>query len=160
MITDYTTFNDVRAALGVDDKDLPDSVLALDIYSAGLTQDLEDVDVNLPDTYLTVSAESSPTAQQTRFLSCCSMFAAYAVASRLTATMPLFAPQQETDGKAQAGRFDNAYKDVAGAVVGQCEEARTSLLNAYNALFYTEKKSAIKSYFGVISPSSDPVTGL
>ena len=68
MITDYTTFNDVRAALGVDDKDLPDSVLALDIYSAGLTQDLEDVDVNLPDTYLTVSAESSPTAQQTRFL--------------------------------------------------------------------------------------------
>lgn len=159
MITDYTTFDDVRAALGVDDKDLPDSVLSLDIYSAGLTQDLEDIDVDLPDTYLSVSAVGAPTAAQTRFVTCCSMFAAYAVASRLTATMPLFAPQQESDGKAQAGRFDGAYKDVVNVVVGQCEEARTRLLNAYNSLFLTEKKTVAKSYFSIINPSSDPVAG-
>lgn len=51
LITDYTTYDDVRAVLGVSTDELEDTTLALETYASALLLDLEDVDVALPAAY-------------------------------------------------------------------------------------------------------------
>lgn len=160
MLTDYTTYDDVRAALGVSDDDLPDAVLSLPLYSAVLTQEFEDIDLDVEATYLETEALVSPTAQDVRFLKACELFATYAVAKQLTAALPLFAAKQVTDGKAQISRFDNPYKDVVTQVIAQYEKARARLVAAFTDVTAGTATIIAKSYFGIISPSTDPVTGI
>lgn len=157
MITTYTTYNDIRAALGVSLDDIKDSVLSLDIYSDSLTQEFEEISLDLETTYTTKSALPTPTAAETRFITACNLFATYCVAKQLTAAMPLFAAKQLSDGKAQVSRFDNPYKDVVAQVLAQYEKARSRLLAAFEAITTTTTVSQSKSYFAVISPSTDPV---
>lgn len=160
MLTDYTTYDDIRAALGVSDDDLPDSVLALPLYSAVLTQEFEDIDLDVESTYVATELLNTPTAQDVRFMKACELFATYAVAKQLTAALPLFAAKQVTDGKAQISRFDNPYKDVVTQVIAQYEKARARLVAAFADVSAGTTVLIAKSYFGVISPSVDPVTGI
>ena len=160
MLIDYTTYNDVRAALGVSDENIPDAVLALNVYADTLTQDLEEVDLTLESTYTTTKALPVKTAAEARFLTACNLFATYSVAKQLTATMPLFAAKQVTDGKAQISRFDNPYRDVIAQVTAQYEKARTRLVAAFGAIGAVTTATVAKSYFGIVSPSVDPVTGV
>ena len=160
MLIDYTTYNDVRAALGVSDEDIPDAVLALNLYADTLTQEFEEIDLTLESTYTVTKALPVKTAAETRFLTACNVFATYSVAKQLTATMPLFAAKQVTDGKAQISRFDNPYKDVIAQVTAQYEKARTRLVAAFGAIGAVTTETVAKSYFGIVSPSVDPVTGV
>jgi hypothetical protein len=160
MLTDYTTYNDVRAALGVSEEDIPDEVLSLNLYGDTLTQEFEEISLTLESTYISTIALPTPTDIEVRFISACSLFAAYSVAKQLTAAMPLFAAKQVTDGKAQVSRFDNPYKDVIAQVTAQYEKARSRLVAAYGLIVSVTTVVAPKVYFGVVSPSVDPVTGV
>jgi len=160
MLIDYTTYNDVRAALGVSEEDIPDSVLDLNLYADTLTQEFEEIDLTLESTYATTESLAAPTAAETRFITACNLFATYSVAKQLTATMPLFAARQVTDGKAQISRFDNPYRDVIAQVTAQYEKARTRLVAAFGAIGAVTTATVAKSYFGIVSPSVDPVTGV
>lgn len=160
MLTDYTTYNDIRAVLGVSEDDLTDTTLALQIYEDYLTQELEDVDIDLPDTYTTTAALPAPTAAETRFVKACSLFATFSVARTLTASLPLFAAKQITDGKAQVSRFDNPYKDAIKSINEQYEVLKTRLIAALGAIGTITTAATVQRYFAVISPSVDPVTGL
>ena len=71
MLTDYTTYADIRGALGVSEEEITDAVLALTLYEDGLVQDLEDVDTTIPDTYQATAELDTPTAQEMRFLRAC-----------------------------------------------------------------------------------------
>ena len=42
-LTDYTSYDEVRAALGVSAEELEDETLQLDFYSISLTAELEDI---------------------------------------------------------------------------------------------------------------------
>lgn len=160
MLTDYTTYNDVRAALGVSEEDIPDDVLGLNLYGDTLTQEFEEISLTLESTYISTIALPTPTDIEVRFISACSLFAAYSVAKQLTAAMPLFAAKQVTDGKAQVSRFDNPYKDVIAQVTAQYEKARSRLVAAYGLIISVTTVTTPKVYFGVILPSVDPVTGV
>lgn len=159
MLTDYTTYNDIRAALGVSDEDLEDETLALSLYSGALTQELEDISVTLPDTYAAKKAVTSPTALEVRFLTACSLFATYSVAKMLTAALPLFAAKQVGDGKAVVQRFDNPYRETIKSVNNQYDQMRNRLVVALGAVGSGSAPTVSKAYFGVISPDVDPVTG-
>lgn len=160
LLTDYTTYADIRAALGVEDSDVPDATLALALYSDNLQIELEDVALTLPATYVTTKALLTPTDDQLRFLQAARMFAAYAVAKHLTDSLPLFGLETETDGKASYKRFNNPYKEVIEAAQRQYGRFRTRLDQAFSAVNSTSAgTSTTKTYFAVASPSSDPVTG-
>ena len=159
MLTTYTDYASVRAVLGVSDDDLDDATLALSLYSDDLTQSLEDVAIDIEATYATTKAKITPTAQETRFLTACRLFATYAVAKTLTAALPLFAAKDVTDGKAAVGRFDNPYKDVIRSINEQYGMSRNRLIATLTAMGTTSTASVARVYMAVASPSSDPVTG-
>ena len=159
MLTDYTGYNDIRAALGVSDEDLEDATLALSLYSDQLTQELEDIAITLPDTYATVKALPTPTTVQQRFLKACQLFATYAVAKQLTAALPLFAAKQVTDGKAAVQRFDTPYRDTIKNVLEQYDKQRTRLIASLDSIGSSTKAAVTPVYFAAVSPAYDPVTG-
>ena len=160
MLTDYTEYASIRAALGVSTDDLEDTTLALTLYEDALTQDLEDIDLTLPNTFATTKAKDTPTAQETRFLEACRLFATYSVAKQLTAALPLFAAKQVGDGKAVVQRFDNPYRDTVKNVLEQYGKQRTRLVAALAAIGTAGKVSVAPVYVSVVAPSYDPVTGV
>lgn len=161
-LTNYTTFDDIRAALGVTSDELGDDTLGLDLYPANLEMELEDVDVNLLAAFNATAliAEGTRTDAEKRFYSTTKLFATYAVARQLGAALPLFAPKDVTDGKAAVGRFaSNPYKDTLKALEAQYGYVKGKLVAAYAALSAGTKVSVTQIFMGVSSPSSDPVTG-
>jgi hypothetical protein len=60
MLTDYTTYNDLRAAIGVSSTDLPDEVLSLNLYELILKQEFEAIDLTLESTYIMTEALTTP----------------------------------------------------------------------------------------------------
>lgn len=158
MISDYTTPGEIRAILGVDVTDIDDATLALPIYEKYLLSDLEDIDVTLPDTYTTTKALLTPSASELRFLRCAQVFATFSLGKQLTGSLPLFALKQETDGKAQATRFDNPYKDVAKNVAAEYERAKTKLLQAMQALGSSTTVTTPRTYFSTVGLATDPIT--
>jgi hypothetical protein len=159
MLTDYTTYDDIRAALGVSTDELVDTTLALTLYADYLTGELEDINVTLPATFVSIKAIPSPTDVQTRFLQAARLFATFAVAKQLTAALPLFAAKQVGDGKATVARFDNPYKDTIMSVNEQYGKMRNRLVTALAAVGTASADKVVSVYLGVASPSVDPVTG-
>jgi len=158
LITDYTTYADVRAALGVSDEELEDATLALESFAIGLKLDLEDVDLTLPAAYDALPA--TRTDAQERFYATARIFAMYAVARQLTTSLPLFSPKTVSDGKASIGRYaDGPYKDVIKRVQAEYDRYRTRLEKAYAAMNSTGYTLTIPTFISVVSPASDPVTG-
>lgn len=158
MISDYTTPDEIRAVLGVDVTDIDDTTLALPIYEKCLLSELEDIEVTLPDTYATTKALPIPTTAQARFLRTAQVFATFALAKQLTGSLPLFALKQETDGKAQATRFDNPYKDAIKAVAAEYDRAKNKLMQAMSALGSSATATTPRTYFSVVGLATDPIT--
>lgn len=159
-LTDYATYEDIRAALGVTPEELEDATLALALYADNLQVELEDVDLSIPSTYVTVRAEVSPTEAQERFLQSCRLFSIYAVAKHLTDSVSLFAPKDVTDGKAAIARVTNPHKLVIENINKQYGRFRVRLDETFAALSSTSATSVVAvNYFSAVTPASDPVTG-
>ena len=155
-ISDYTTPDDIRAALGVSAKDLKDATLALAIYSSHLEIDLEGISPTLPATYDAILNKTPPlTPEEERILSTAQFFATYSVAKHLSVSLPIFAPKQIADGKASLQRFDNPYKDMIAGVNQMYDAARNRLIAALGDI--TPKTPLV--YFSTVAPDTDFVTG-
>lgn len=159
QLTDYTAYDDIRATLGVSDEDLDDVTLALPIYSNLLQADLEDVDLNLPDTFTTTKAIASPSAIEARFMQAASVFATFSVAKQLCSSLPLFAAKSVTDNKAATTRFDNPYKEVIVSVDKEYARARNRLAQALANIGTTTTAPTPRPYMSVAKPLSDPIMG-
>ena len=158
-ITNYTTYNDIRAAIGVTDEELEDATLGLNLYAAYLETELEEVNIDLPTTFDTISDLATPSTAQARFLQACKLFATYAIAKHLTTSLPIFAAKQVSDGKASMQRFDNPYRDTVAAVNQQYDKTRNRLTQALAAVGTSTAATASLVFVAVASPSTDPVTG-
>ena len=157
----YTTYDDIRAALGVSTDEIEDATLSLSLYELNLTSELEDVALTLESEYATVAALSSRTAVQDRFLQATRLFATYAVAYQATTSLPLFSPKDISDGKASVTRYaDSPYKEVMKRVEQLYGKYRSKLEAAFAAITAGSVPSiTARPYFSVASPDSDPVTG-
>ena len=159
-LTDYTTYADIRAVLGVSDDELEDGTLALDLYSDYLTMELEDIHLDLPTEFTTVSAisEGSRTAAQQRFFQATKLFAPYAVANQLGSSLPMFGPKDISDGKATVGRFaDSPYRTTLDRVKKDYDRLKLRLGEVYAALTSSSRTTVVRELFAVSAPQSDPV---
>lgn len=161
-LTTYTSYDEVRAALGVAPKELEDTTLALPLYVDYLLGELDDVNAGIVDEFTTVAAiaEISRTAAQQRFYLAVRLFATYSTAKQLTGSLSMFGPKDIGDGKALVSRFaDSPYRQVIASVQKEYERLRSRLEAAYAALASTSVSVGTRTYLSVVSPSSDPVTG-
>jgi hypothetical protein len=161
-LTDYTTYVEVRATLGVSDKELTDVTLSLDMYGHALVADLEDIGLNLPTDFATVLGmnEDERTGAQQRFYSAVRLFSPYAVAVQLASSLPLFAPKSLTDGKAGFSRDANSpYKTAIENARQQFDRNRQRLADRYGDFVGGATAAEIRPYFTVVTPAIDPVTG-
>lgn len=160
-VTTYTTYSEIRAALGVSEDEIEDTTLALPMYGNMLDMELEEVAVTLPSVFTTISALTTKTEDQVRFLAAAHLFATYAVANKLTSSLPLFSPEQITDGKAAFKRTSqNPYAQVIEAVgkeYGRFKKRLEQLFAVVNSS--TSAGTVSLSYVGVVTPAYDPITG-
>ena len=159
QITEFTSYADIRAALGVSEDDLEDATLALDLYADMLEVEFEEVGDTFYTAYQAAQAADTPTDAQVRLVKAARLFSTYAVAKQLTSTLPLFAAKEVTDSKASVQRFDSPYRDVVKSVLDQYGRMRNRLATALAALAAPTTVSVTKTYFSVVSPATDPITG-
>lgn len=135
-LSDFTTYDDIRAVLGVSTDELEDTTIALSVYSVGLEADLRSLRVSFLSDHAAVKAvaEGSRTDAQEWFLRCSTSFATYSMAAQLSDSLPMFAPKDITDGKASVGRFAaNPYERTLEAIRARYTETRNQLQAALEA---------------------------
>lgn len=161
-ILDYTTYEEVRAVLGVSATELPDLTMAQTQHNLLLTIDLEDVNSGIPDLYTTVSAlpEISRSTAQKRFYELTRLFASYTIARNLLTSLPLFSVARLTDGRAEFQRQPDIFADVREGVEAMFNTLRIKLSTIYVVLTPAEAlyTSGVFSYATSTGLGTDPVT--
>lgn len=162
-LTDFTSFDDIRAALGVSTDELEDATLSLSLYELNLVSELDDVGVDLIEDFMTLQAidPSTWTSVQKRFDQFTRLFTTYAVAKQLTVSLPLFSPKEISDGKASVTRFAlDPYRETIKMIREQYGAFKQKLESAYAASQSTAYVDATpRVYFLGVASGSDPVTG-
>lgn len=163
LLTAYTSYAEVRGALGVTDKELKDDVLSLEFYALGLEYELAKVSASLAASYATIAAmdEASRSVNQQRLYRAVRLFAPYAlIVNSLASGLPLLAVKSVTDGKAGFVRDSNSpYKQVIAEAAARYALYRDEVANAVSVLDGGTTLTGPRKHMDVISPSGDPVTG-
>lgn len=162
MITDYTTYAEIRSILGVSDEEIPDTELELPIWSMMLDQKLEEVSELVAVNRQTVSGTpvENRTPAQIKFQAVSGLYAAYAVAQELLVSLPMFGFKQLTDGKAEIIRFDR-WDDLKAGVQKGANAMRVKLRLALAALDPSFSLPPATTSVFIVSTgiATDPVTG-
>lgn len=161
-LTDYTTYDEVRATLGVSLDEIKDTTLGLPLYADYLLTELDDVHTSIRTEYATIVgiAEISRTAVQAKFYRTVRLFSNFATAKQLTTSLPLFSPKDISDGKATMGRYaDSPYRSTIKRINEEYDRFRNKLLEALNELTSTGTQTAYRSYLLTVGTTPDPVTG-
>jgi len=164
-LTNYLELEEVRAALGVNDTELKNSVLNLPVYEIGLVRELSKISASLPVAFSTSSAVPgvSRTPVQQALVDATHLFSVYACARQVGVSLAAMAPKDIGDGKASMSRFSDApYKDVMTRVEAMYTAARNSLMESmilYSGAGVQTKSTVPRTVFMASSRSYDPVTG-
>ena len=164
-LTTYCAYDEIRAALGIGDIELPDTVLRLPIYEIGLVRELNKVSTSLPVAFSTVTnlSEENRTDLQQGLLDAVHLFCVYTVAKQVGVSLGSMVPKDIGDGKATMSRFsDSPYKDVMSRIEAMYNTVRMSLVStyvAYSGTGSTTVSTVPFPVFGKSSRGSDPVTG-
>lgn len=162
-LTDYCDFDEIRAALGVNDEELADAVLALPIYEIGLARELKKISASLPAAFSEASGLPEPPPAPARaLLDAVRMFAAYTVARQSGAALSMFAPKDIGDGKASLSRFaGQPYTETMDNVLTNLADARAALVDALAAYSGSgaSSSSSLPTFFKASGRGADPVTG-
>lgn len=163
-LTKYCAYDEVRAALGVNNSELQDAVIALPIYEIGLVRELGKVSASLPAAFLAAAdtpAEGRPAATQS-FIDAVHMFSAYSVAKQTGVSLATFAPKDVTDGKATISRFSGQpYEQTMVRVAEALADARSALVDAFAAFSGNGSSSSLTPavHFMASGRNVDRVTG-
>lgn len=162
MITDYTSYAEIRSILGVSDDEVADSELALPLWGILLSEKLSDIGDSVDTTYKAIALvpEIARTTQQKKFQATASLYAAYAIAQELLIALPMFGFKRLTDGKAEQERFDR-WDDLKLGITRGANAMRVKLRLALSALDATFAVSSVTGVFVVSTGiTTDPVTGV
>lgn len=162
-LADYTSFHEVRAALGVSDEELSDATLSLPMYEVSLLAEMREISATFRSQYATahLKVPADRSEEETWFIQTARLFSTYSVARHLLSTLPLFSPKEISDGKAHQTRYStDPYKATISAVKEQYERYRTVALAAFSSLQQVSNPARVAPVFlAISSPNSDPVTG-
>lgn len=161
-ITVFTSYADIRAALGVGIAEIPDAVISLPLYENNLGVELDKLSLTLEADFVTTTALAVKTTNQTRFLRSVQLFATYAVARQLTGALPLFSPKEIHDGKASMVRYASSPYEMTVNAVKEGFEAYKAVVVAAYALVNTATSAdtTLRPYLSVVTASYDPVIGV
>jgi len=167
MLTSYTSFDEVRSAIGVAEEEITDDVLSQTIFELVLGFDLGDIGIFVPtiqDHYLALIdtvATPAPSVDEGRFISILRVYATYVVARHLLRTLEMFAPQTIKDAKTELARVADPYADVKAGVEVFYQQMRARLLAAYLVLFPSATPNNAVSFSPLLAVGLgvDPVTG-
>lgn len=157
-LSNYTTTDDVRGALGVSSDELEDDVILLQLYEDHLKSDLDDISFDLDTLHATLEGQAVLTSAEERFMRYARLFATYSVARALTGTLAMFGPKSIEDGKARVERFADPYKDTIKAVAAEYDRWRKALQEAFIALGQVGSVSVRRPYVLGVAPSTNPIT--
>jgi hypothetical protein len=162
MITDYTSFDDIRAALGVSDEEIADGTLQLGSWSTLLDEDLREVNEDLLETFSTLIAdEVNWTPEERRLVGLIKLYSTYAVAFRLLDSSELFGFLRVADGRASTERVPDAYRNLRANVTAMLGRIKSKLIAALLVVFPGTDVPALTAltYFAAVGTATDPVTG-
>lgn len=158
----YTSANDIRAALGVDDDELTDATISSQTYedtvSLSLARAFPDADPEA--TYTVCSGASTPTKNQKLYCSAFRRFVTLAFAEAFIPALPMMAPKATGDNKVTVERFaNNPYE---ATIRGIRDGMATAVLDLGTMLQKINASSTdvvvARPYFSVVSPNRDMVT--
>ena len=158
-LTDYTSYDEIRAVLGVSDDEIEDQTLGLPIYENQLGFEFDDISPTLIPLLDALDGQSSKTADELRLERIVSVFAAHAVARHLLMSLPLFAPKRVTDGRAETDRFVDPFTTLTSDVTAAYHSIRRRLVQALGAAIAPQPAGTPREYLAVSRLAVDPVTG-
>ena len=135
-LTTYCDFAEIRSTLGVNEKELKDTVLGLPVYEMGLVRELNKVSTSLNAAFsiVFVKAPAARTAAEAALHDAVRLFSVYAVAKQVSVSLANFAPKDVSDGKATVGRFAGTpFRDVQDRIEGMYTALKEDLKTAYQA---------------------------
>lgn len=166
-LTTYCDFDEVRSALGVNDLELKDAVLALPVYEMGLIREFNKISTSLTAAFSAVLSKSlsARTSAESALYDAVHLFAVYAAAKQVGVSLPTFAPKDVGDGKASVSRF--AGEPFTKVLDGIDEYYQIMKENVRQAMEVYAGSSATTApsltpatVFMASSRSYDPVTGV
>lgn len=166
-ITTYTTYDDVRQVIGIDDDELTDDELGTLYYASSLQNDLYALVpsttvgggllVTLFDRYNTIAAEpeASRSPDEQKMYDVTNLLCTFLVAKAVLPGLTLKIRKTETDGKSSAQRFssDNAWSEVKSSITGRISD----FVGILNQLGVSSSSDRVLPMFGGVPPSNDIV---
>ena len=159
-ITNYATYDEIRAVLGVSDEELEDATLALPMYEKLLNMELLDISEDLPTLYASITANPAATAQEKKLLDVVSVFSAFAISKHLLTSLPLFAPKRITDGRAETDRVTDPFEDVRQGVNSMYSTLKTRIQKLLELLGTATATAATRIYATVAGLAVNPITNI
>ena len=158
-LTAYTTYNTVRAVVGLSPKELSDDTLALPLYEQLLKEDLDGVASSLNATFVALPG-SGLSAYQQKLKDQVEVFAAYSVAEKLLSPAGIFCPQVMKDGRASRDAGADPYANLRVDVPKMLAVLRTRITVTLN-LLAVSSTPVVRTYSltGSTGLAVDPVTG-
>lgn len=157
-LTDFASYDEIRAVLGVSDEELEDGTLALPMYLKLLQMEFSDISGTLESQYLAAKAAPSPSAAEQKLLDVVSVFSAYAISKNLLTSMPLFAPKRITDGRAETDRVTDPFEGVREGVNSYYQMLKLRVSVALEDLGTPVTVAPSRTYFAATGLAINPVT--
>ena len=158
-VTDYTSYAEIRAVIGVDALELPDATLGLQTYATALYRTLLSITNSSGDTLVALFDAIDPfdmdISEEILYYTI-KEYATYVVADACCSGLSMFALKSDSDGKATQSRFasEATFKDV----VKNVQQRLASLTGALDQMLGGTTAYAIPGLTRV-SPATDVVTG-
>ena len=159
LVTDYTSYAEIRAVIGVDALELPDATLGLQTFATALYRTLLSITNSSGETLIalfdTIDPFDMDISEEILYYTI-KEYATYVVADACCSGLSMFALKSDSDGKAAQSRFasEATFKDVAKNV----QQRLASLTGALDQMLGGTTAYAIPGLTRV-SPSTDVVTG-
>lgn len=158
----YTTYEEVRAVLGVSDNELADVTLELPLYSQHLELELEAVYESLPSMYTVIKAidPTLRTSKEQKLFDIVQVYSAYATGKILLVSAPRFAPKKITDGRAEVERVADPFATLRDDIEQTLIALKARLLKALEALDVVFQPTVGRVYFGTAGLAINPITNI
>lgn len=158
------SFEDVRAVLGLSDEELPDSRLALPVFSTSVAEAVESVHPELETIYdsLKLKQETDPTTltrTERKIVNLTEVYATYRMAKLLLVGMRAGTMKRITDGKAEVERFQVDIESLLEEIDAMLADLLARLLSALEDYGLTVEVPAPTYLLGTATLGVDPVTG-
>ena len=159
-LTDFASYDEIRAVLGVSDEELENGTLALPMYLKLLQMEFGDMEPTLEVQYLAAKSSASPTAEEQKLVDVVSVFSAYAISKNLLTSMPLFAPKRITDGRAETDRVTDPFEGVREGVNSTYQTLKARVLIALSNTGTPTTVATQRAYFAVAGLAINPITNV